>query len=51
MKTKDQAFDMFKTYKSEVENQKDMKIKILRSDKGGDYFPMEFSSFYEENGI
>lgn len=51
MKHKDQAFQMFKTYKSEVENQKGKKIKILRSDRGGEYFPMEFTAFCEENGI
>ena len=39
MKHKDQAFQMFKIYKSEVENQKGKKIKILRSDRGGEYFP------------
>ena len=31
MKHKDQAFQMFNIYKSEVENQKGKKIKILRS--------------------
>ena len=51
MRNKDQAFDMFKVYKSEVENQKDKKIKVLRSDRGGEYFSMEFSSFCEESGI
>ena len=35
MRNKDKAFDMFKVYKSEVENQKDKKIKVLRSDRGG----------------
>jgi hypothetical protein len=35
MKNKDEAFDMFKRYKSEVENHKEKKIKILRTDRGG----------------
>ena len=51
MRNKDHAFDMFKVYKSEVENQKDKKIKVLRSDRGGEYFSVEFSSFCEESGI
>ena len=51
MKYKDQAFQIFKYYKSEVENKKGKKIKILRSDRGGEYFPIEFSSFCEENEI
>jgi transposase InsO family protein len=33
-----------------VENQKKRQIKVLRSDRGGEYFS-EFSTFYEENGI
>ena len=51
MKHKDEVFDKFKVYKSIVENQKEKKIKILRSDRGGEYFPANFSSFCEEHGI
>jgi hypothetical protein len=35
MKNKDKAFGMFKRYKYEVENKKEKKIKILRTDRGG----------------
>jgi len=31
-----------------VENQKERKNKILRSDRGGEYFSREFSIFCEE---
>ena len=41
---------MFKNYKLEVENQNRKKIKFLRSNRGDEYFSMEFSSF-EENEI
>ena len=51
MKTKDQAFDMFMCYKYEVENQTERKIKVLRSDRGEEYFSTDFSSFCEANGI
>ena len=51
MRTKDQAFDMFKCYKTLVENQLEKKIKILRNDRGGEYFPIEFTGFCEENGL
>ena len=51
MRNKDESFDMFKRYKIEVKNQKDRKIKILQSDRGGDYFPNDFSTFCEEYGI
>ena len=45
MKNKDESFDMFKRYKTEVENQKDRKIKILQSDRDGEYFPNDFLHF------
>jgi transposase InsO family protein len=51
MKHKDEAFHMFKVYKNEVENQKNKSIKILRSDRGGEYFSREFAIFCKEYGI
>ena len=51
VKTKDEALHYFKIYKSEVENQLEMKVQRLRSDHGGEYFSSEFSEFYVENGI
>jgi hypothetical protein len=38
LKSKDEALHYFKTYKAEVENQLERKIKQLRSDRGGKYF-------------
>jgi hypothetical protein len=35
---KSEALDAFKTYKMEVERQLEKKIKIIRSDRGGEYF-------------
>ena len=51
MRNKDESFDMFKKYKTEVENQKDKRIKVLRSDRDGEYFPQEFTNYCEENGL
>ncbi|KAI3496568.1 hypothetical protein L1887_38933 [Cichorium endivia] len=51
LRTKDEAFDAFKLYKDEVENQHEKHIKILRSDRGGEYFNREFDTFCEEKGI
>jgi len=39
LRTKDKLLDYFKIYKAEVENQLERKIKRLRSDRGGEYFP------------
>lgn len=49
--TKDEALNMFKKFKAEVEKQLDKKIKILRSDRGGDYKSNEFSDFCSTHGI
>ena len=51
LRTTDEAFDAFKRYKLEVENQKERKIKILRNDRGGEYFPEEFDKLCEKFGI
>jgi transposase InsO family protein len=51
LKTKDEALDYFKIYQVEVENQLERKIKRLRSDHGGEYFPKVFDNFCTEHGI
>lgn len=49
--SKDDAFNIFKYYKFVVENAKEKKIKIFRSDRGGDYLLTRFSMYCKENGI
>ena len=51
LKSKDKALNYFKIYKAEVENQLEKKIKLLRSDRGGEYFSNGFSEFCVEHGI
>jgi transposase InsO family protein len=51
LKTKDEALNCFKTYKTEVKNQLEKKIKRFMSDRGGEYFSNEFDLFYVEHGI
>ncbi|CAL8999519.1 unnamed protein product [Prunus brigantina] len=57
---KSNALDMFKVYKAEVENQLDSKIKVVRSDRGGEFYgkfdergrnPGPFAKFLQEEGI
>jgi len=48
---KSELFDKFKVYKTKVENQLERKIKILRSDKGGEYTSLDMSNFCEMHGI
>jgi hypothetical protein len=52
--------DKFKIFKAEVENQHDIKIKVVRFDRGGEYYgrhtpygqvPAPFARFLQENVI
>ena len=51
MRHKSESFEMFKRYRNEVEKQTGKDIKILRSDRGGEYLSNEFLTYLEENGI
>jgi len=44
IKHKDEAFDMFLTYKAVVKNQLNKKIKRIRSHRGGQY--VLFNDYY-----
>nr|KAJ0220159.1 hypothetical protein LSAT_V11C200069570 [Lactuca sativa] len=58
---KSQSLEVFKSFKLEVENQLNKKIKCVRSDRGGEYYgrydgsgeqrPGPFAKFLEECGI
>ena len=51
MRHKSETFDKFKEFKNEVENQLNKKIKVLRSDRGGEYLSTEFLSYLKDCGI
>jgi transposase InsO family protein len=60
IRERSEALDKFKIFKAEVENQHNKKIKIVRSDRGGEYYgrhtpygqvPGPFAKFLQENGI
>uniref|UniRef100_A0A2N9GEG7 Retrovirus-related Pol polyprotein from transposon TNT 1-94 n=1 Tax=Fagus sylvatica TaxID=28930 RepID=A0A2N9GEG7_FAGSY len=57
---KNEALDAFKIFKAEVEKQCGKQIKIVRSDRGGEYYgrytedgqaPRPFAKFLQEHGI
>ena len=50
LKSKDEAFEAFQRYKNEVENQLERRIKILKSDRGGEYVH-PFKDFCVDHGI
>ena len=60
IKERSEALDKFKIFKAEVENQHNLKIKVVRSDRGGEYYgrhtpygqvPRPFARFLQENSI
>ena len=51
MKAKSELFEKFKEFKALIENLSDKKIKILRSDNGGEYTSKEFDAFCKDVGI
>ena len=51
LKEKLEAFEKFKIFNNRVENESGVKIKSLRSDRGGEFTPREFNIYYEEHGI
>ncbi|KAK1696352.1 hypothetical protein QYE76_013049 [Lolium multiflorum] len=51
MKHKSKTFEKFKEFQSEVENQRNKKIKFLRSDRGGEYLSYEFGMHLKKCGI
>ncbi|KAL0287793.1 UNVERIFIED_CONTAM: Retrovirus-related Pol polyprotein from transposon TNT 1-94 [Sesamum angustifolium] len=51
LQEKSETFSTFKNFKAKVEKEAGMSIKILRSDRGGEYNSQEFENFCEEYGI
>nr|GEX66753.1 zinc finger, CCHC-type [Tanacetum cinerariifolium] len=48
---KDQAFDTFKEYKKIIEKELRTTLKMLRTDRGGEFTSNEFTQYCKENGI
>ena len=51
LKEKSEAFEKFKIFKNKVENESRVKIKTLRSERGGEFTSREFNIYYEDHGI
>ena len=51
LRNKSEVFDKFKEFKALVENQTKKKIKVFRTDNGGEFFRNEFEEFYKKCGI
>jgi transposase InsO family protein len=51
LRNKSEVFDKFKEFKGLVENQIEKKIKVLRTDNGGEFYGNEFEEFCKKCGI
>jgi len=51
LKEKSKAFEVFKKFKVMVKKATDRHIKVVRSDRGGQYTSTTFMEYYEEKGI
>jgi transposase InsO family protein len=51
LKNKSNALSFFKVFKIKVENQIGRKIKVLRSDRGGEYLSKAFDDYLKQAGI
>ena len=51
MKHKFKVFDKFKEYQGMVEKQTEKNIKVLRSDRRGEYLSSEFLDHLKNKGI
>lgn len=51
LQEKSEAFIAFKSFKARVEHEVGRAIKILRTDRGGEYMSQEFANFCDEHGI
>ncbi|POM76510.1 Integrase catalytic core protein [Phytophthora palmivora] len=51
MHTKDEAFDKFLLFANDFQRQYDLKIKVLRTDGGGEFLNKQFNEYAARNGI
>lgn len=51
LKEKNEAFESFKKFRSCVEKEISREIKMLRTDKGGEFCSTEFINYCERAGI
>ncbi|GJV29765.1 zinc finger, CCHC-type containing protein [Tanacetum coccineum] len=49
--SKDQALSTFKEFRQKIEMEMRMKVRMLRTDRGGEFTSNEFTKYCKENGI
>ena len=51
LRTKDETSGLLKSFLTRIENQADLKVKVIRSDNGTEFKNSDLNSFCEEKGI
>jgi transposase InsO family protein len=51
LKTKDEVFAVFQAFHAMVQTQFSSKIKILRSDNGGEFINQRFQAYFQQHGL
>ena len=51
LKTKDEVFTIFQAFHAMVQTQFSSKIKILRSDNGGEFINKRFQAYFQQHGL
>nr|KAJ0208302.1 hypothetical protein LSAT_V11C500255750 [Lactuca sativa] len=51
LKTKDEAFQVFKNFRAKVEAETSEKVKILRTDHRGEFLSSQFTTYCDETGL
>lgn len=51
LKTKDETLGVFRKFRMAVENETGERMKIFRSDRGGEYNSRQFEDYYDETGL
>ena len=51
LKEKYEAFEKFKIFKALTENQTGKRLKVVRSDRGGEFCSRYFKEFFDDHGI
>jgi transposase InsO family protein len=51
LKEKAEAFEKFKIFKALTENQTGKRLKVVRSDRGGEFMSSDFKEFCDKHGI
>lgn len=51
LKNKDDAFSTLKTFRAQVETETGLKLKTLRTDRGGEFLSTQFTTYCKETGL